>query len=310
MNLFKLIFLVLFLPLATVTGRRADHWVEGSCQPSGGLDYGTFHSEVVGGKVSYHILMPPSYSRDVFRRFPVIYWLHGTNGSSRGCAGISFVSNFYSSLMRSGRMPESIVVFPNGLDHGMWCDSADGSRRPESMLVLDLIPFIDKNYRTIISRQYRAIEGFSMGGYGAGRIGFKHNELFGAITMYGAGPLQNDFLVEDPKINPIPARRKVFRDVYGADMGYYEANLPSTLALKVLESSSLRSQPSLRIVVGSEDPLLAYNRMFSKKLNEDFGMSHLYTEVPRVGHDGRRVMESCESDTAEFYAKVFGDHSE
>lgn len=292
---------------ATVVDEDEEAWVTERCHDVEGLGYGTFYSAGAGGDVSYHILIPPSYNKDASREFPVIYWLHGTNGSSRGCGGVSFVANFYSGLMRNGRMPESIVVFPNGLDHGMWCDSYNGSRRPESMLISDLIPFIDKTYRTIRSRHHRAIEGFSMGGYGAGRIGFKHNELFGSITMYGAGPLQNDFFVHDPNINPIRARRKVFRDVYGSDMDYYESNLPLTMALKVLESSSIRSQPSLRIVVGNDDPLKRYNEIFSKKLNEELGIDHSYREVAGVGHDGRRIMEECAGETAEFYTKAFSE---
>jgi S-formylglutathione hydrolase FrmB len=301
----KWLFLVACLILTQRVEAGESEWVMPPCQTVDFLKYGKFHSETVGREASYHILLPPSYHDDANRKFPVIYWLHGSNGSSRGCAGMSFLAKFYFDLMLDGEVPEAIVVFPNGLDHGMWCDSADGSQRPESMLVYDLVPFIDATYRTIKLRQYRAIEGFSMGGYGAGRIGFKHNDLFVSITMYGAGPLQPNFLVNDPKINPLRARQKIFQDVYGSDMAYYVENLPSSLALNVLESSYLRNQPNVRIIVGADDFLRKYNAEFSKRLKEELGIFHTYKEISGVGHDARQVMLANKEGSAEFYAGAF-----
>lgn len=203
-------------------------------------------------------------------------------------------------------MPQAIVVFPNGRDHGMWCDSADGERNPESMLVEDLIPHIDEAYRTVAHRKGRAIEGFSMGGYGAGRIGFKHNSLFGSITMYGAGPVHMDFLAEDPNLQPVRARTKIFRDVYGADSDYYIANSPETLALKVLEASHLRSPPDLRIIVGKDDSLRDNNRLMSTKLKESLGLDHDYLEIAGVGHNADELVEAAKDSTIKFYQATFG----
>jgi S-formylglutathione hydrolase FrmB len=301
---------LLICSCAFQSARAEVNWVTPHCGAAKDVQYGTFYSDAAEGEVSYHVLLPPSYHKQTNRKFPVIYWLHGTNGSSRGCGGISFVADFYSRLMLQDQMPEAIVVFPNGLDHGMWCDAADGSQRPESMLIHDLIPFIDSTYRTIPTRRSRAIEGFSMGGYGAGRIGFKHSPLFGAITMYGAGPLQTDFLVDNPRINPLRVRQKIFREVYGADMDYYASNLPSSLALKVLEESHLRDQPSLRIVVGQDDALREYNELLSKKLREDLGLSHVYREIERAGHEAKKIVQACEDETAVFYTKLFAEREE
>lgn len=282
-------------------------WVSPPCPAAENVVYGVLASPAVGGEVSYHLMLPPAYVQEPDRRFPVIYWLHGTNGSSRGCGGVKLISNFYSHLMRGGHLPQAIVVFPNGLDHGMWCDSADGGQNPESMLVKDLIPHIDKAHRTIPSREGRAIEGFSMGGYGAGRIGLRHNGIFGAITMYGAGPLQRDFLKEDSNLQPVRARAKIFRDVYGADMDYFIANLPETLALKVLETSHSISRPDLRIIVGAGDPLREGNRLMSRNLKESFGLEHGYLEFPGVGHEASELVLAAKTSTIDFYRLVFAE---
>jgi enterochelin esterase-like enzyme len=298
-----------FILYAVTAGYARDksEWVSPPCLGMEDVEYGVLRSPATGGEVSYHILLPPAYEHDRRRRFPVIYWLHGTNGLSRGCGGIKFMANFYTQLMQDGLMPQSVVVFPNGLDHGMWCDSADGRQKPESMLVEDLIPHIDQSYRTIPSREGRAIEGFSMGGYGAGRIGFKHNSLFGAITMYGAGPLHMDFLKEDPKLQPVRARAKIFRGVYGADADYYIANQPESLALKVLEASHLRSPPDLRIVVGGDDWLKEDNKLLSIKLKESFGLDHDYLEFAGIGHKASELVRAAKDSTIRFYQSVFGE---
>lgn len=299
-----LFFSVVLLLLAPDCGRAGratwSDWVAGPC--GGPAEYTTFHSDSVGGDVSYHVMLPRSYANDHARRYPVIYWLHGTGG---GCRGVEVVADHCRKMMDSGEMPETIVVFPNGLGRGMWCDSRDGSRRPESMLVRDLVPHVDSTYRTQASRHGRAIEGFSMGGYGAGRIGFKHGDTFGCVTMYGAGPLHTNFLENDPNLQPLEARQKLFRHVYGSDADYYIENLPQTQVLKILESSHLREAPDIRIVVGEDDPLRDNNKSLSSHLTGELGIEHSYSEVEGVGHDAAGLLEAVREETGAFYRRNF-----
>ena len=58
----------------------------------------------------------------------------------------------------------------------------------ETIILKELVPHIDETYRTLASRQGRLIEGFSMGGYGAARLAFKHHEIFGAASILARGP--------------------------------------------------------------------------------------------------------------------------
>lgn len=73
----------------------------------------------------------------------------------------------YGEAMRTGKIPLMIMVFPNGLPMGMWCDWKDGAVKLETMFIEELIPHIDRSFRTQAKREGRVIEGFSMGGYGA-----------------------------------------------------------------------------------------------------------------------------------------------
>ncbi|MFC1596366.1 alpha/beta hydrolase [Planctomycetota bacterium] len=83
-----------------------------------------------------------------------------------------------------GRVSPMIVVMPNGLrGNTMYCDSRDGQYPVETVIINDLIPHVDATYRTVASREGRAVEGFSMGGFGAAHMGFKYPDLFGVVSI-------------------------------------------------------------------------------------------------------------------------------
>ena len=63
-------------------------------------------------------------------------------------------------------------------------------QRLEDMIINEVIPFIDKKYRTIPQGKYRAIAGLSMGSMQTSIIGFKHSELFSYIGIF-SGFIEN-----------------------------------------------------------------------------------------------------------------------
>lgn len=135
------------------------------------VTHDVFASASVKGDVSYHLYRPASYETDTNRRFPVVYWLHG---SGAGLPGIPSIAKRFDEAITSGKIPPCMVVFVNGLEMGMYVDWADGSAPVESMIIRDLLPHIDTTYRTRAESQGRLLDGFSMGGYGAARLGFKY----------------------------------------------------------------------------------------------------------------------------------------
>src|SRR5207253_4200599 len=68
------------------------------------------------------------------------------------------------------------IFLVQGLNTGWYVDAQDGQHPMESIVVKDLIAHVDSTYRTIATREGRAIEGHSMGGYGALHIGLKRSE--------------------------------------------------------------------------------------------------------------------------------------
>lgn len=236
----------------------------------------TFHSAAVGATVSYHVYLPDAYASAPERRFPVLYWLHGSNSVLTGIAPVSAI---FDAAIDQGRLPPLVVVFANGLPLGMWCDAESGLQPVESMLVEDLVAEVDARFRTRADPRARLVEGFSMGGYGAARMAFGHSTLFGAASMLGAGPLQLDFLVDDPNLQPIELRRRILGEVYGGSSAVFEARSPWRLA----EHNGLPAGYRLRQVIGELDFTLGPNRDFHAHLTQ-LGIAHEYVEVPGVGH--------------------------
>jgi enterochelin esterase-like enzyme len=260
-------------------------------------EYVVFYSASVDSEVSFHIFFPDEYNLGTSERFPAIYWLHGSGG---GREGIEPLVNHFSAAMKNGTMPLAIIVFPHGLPYGMWCDSKDGKQPVESMVINDLIPYIDQNFRTIGSRKGRIVEGFSMGGYGAARFGFKYPELFGGFSMLGAGPMQLDFSVVAPHNQAI--QPMIFRDVYGDDMEYFEAQSPWRLAEIYVRNVKYPSPK--RLVVGKEDFVYQANLDFHEHL-DSIGVSHQYREFENLGHKVLPLFNALGQTNWMFYRAVF-----
>lgn len=128
-------------------------------------------SALLGREVNYSVVLPPGYALPTSRarRYPVLYLLHGWGGQYD-----SWLTR--SSLRRYASEHQLIVVTPEG-GNG-WYTDAPGGAPYESHLLRELVPDVDRRFRTIANRRGRGIAGYSMGGYGALKLGFRHPELF------------------------------------------------------------------------------------------------------------------------------------
>ena len=259
----------------------------------------TFDSAAAKSKVSYHIYTPEQYDREKERRFPVLYWLHGTGG---GMEGVRYLAAHFDGAIRAGKTPPLLVVFANGLNASMWCDSKDGRVPMETVVVKELVPHVDATFRTIASREGRLIEGFSMGGYGAARLGFKYHDIFGAVSILAGGPLDREFA--GPRAIATPAERaRILQTVYGGDIDYFKAQSPWVLAEQ--NAAAVRGNTRVRQVIGDRDPTLSLNRVFDAHLTR-LGIPHGFTVLPAVAHDPRAVLDALGEGNWEFYRAVFG----
>ncbi|MFN7569988.1 MAG: alpha/beta hydrolase [Betaproteobacteria bacterium] len=284
-------------PTPTPTTCSAPTWVtKAAIAPN--VQFHTFASKSAGTTVSFHVYLPASYASSGTRTYPVLYWLHGTHG---GAQNISAVASTLSAAMSSGIMPEMVVVFVNGLPEGMWVDAKSGRTPVESVLVHDLIPYVDSLFRTIASREGRGIEGFSMGGYGAARLAMKHPGLFRVAVMIAAGPLDLDFQGPVAQVEPA-LRARIFSCVYGDDLDYYRQSSPMRIAES--NGSSVSGRVELMQLVGDRDVTYSNNVEFHLLLDR-LGVRHQFIVFPGIDHNPEALLAASLNARSALYSRVF-----
>lgn len=266
-----------------------------------GVSFHTFESAAAKAAVSYHLFTPAAYDRDPDRRFPVVYWLHGSGG---GLPGIPKVAARFAAAIEAGKAPPCLVVFVNGMPDGMYVDWKDGSAPLETIIVTELVPLIDAAYRTIATREGRLLDGYSMGGYGAARLGFKYPELFRAVSIMGGGPLQAD-LLDAPRAGGRRAEQ-VLERIYGGDPEYFRSVSPRVLAEQHADEIKLGSLT--RMVCGEQDNTFANNLDFHEHL-ERLGIPHTWTVLPGVDHDPLATLEALGDSNWDFYREAFAEQA-
>jgi enterochelin esterase-like enzyme len=283
-------------PAAKKNPAPESQWLDPNRSEPAGLKYRTFTSDLAGSDVSYLVYLPPDYETSPSRRYPVVYWLHGFEGNMR--AGAVFVKPLDSAI-RAGKAPATIVVLVNGLRASFYCDSPDGRRPVDRVITRELIPHVDQTYRTMAARETRAVEGFSMGGYGAAHLGFKHPELFGLVTIL-SGAL-TDSVEWGPLQPPQGGRRKM---MLATERAYFEANDLATVIRT--NADALRGRTRVRMAVGSEDTLRPNNEALHEFLTA-LKIDHDFEVVPQVAHDSRLVYEKLGERAFAWYRTAWPD---
>lgn len=259
----------------------------------GGTVYRTYPTPArgAGSIASYRLYLPPDYETSGTRRYPVIYFLHGASVDSKRPIVAGYVARIDAAI-RSGVMPPVIVVIPQGLNQNRWIDSRDGSKPMESIIIKNLVPHVDATYRTIATRQGRAIEGHSMGGFGALHTGFNNPDLFIAVTGNSPCCVMID----------APPAGEAYSSVYGNDRDYFTAMAPTTLATKNIAKVK---QQTIRIIIGTKDGLFPGAQWVHEQLT-NLAIQHEWLPVPESPHNHDQLLQYETFDTMAFYGKVFG----
>ncbi len=135
------------------------------------------HSEILGTDINFAVLLPSSYETDGDKTYPVVYMLHGYGDNYRSWNGRYLHANTRIQTLEGQGLSEMIYVFPNGFNT-YYCNYWSGKYNYMDMFVNELVPYIDKTFRTIPDREHRALTGYSMGGFGAMVLAEKHPEIF------------------------------------------------------------------------------------------------------------------------------------
>ncbi|MEV4349480.1 alpha/beta hydrolase-fold protein [Actinoplanes sp. NPDC049596] len=140
----------------------------------------SYVSAAMNKRVQFNVYLPQSYTRTTAKRFPVVYLLNGINGSNIEWEARD-MDAVLDKLIKDKGLEETIVVFPDG-GSGWYVDTSAGNYK--SMIVNEVLPLVDRSYRTIADREHRGISGVSMGGQGAFTVGLTNPDLFSSIASH------------------------------------------------------------------------------------------------------------------------------
>jgi enterochelin esterase-like enzyme len=260
------------------------------------ITHAMYHSAVMNVDIGYNIYLPPQYDTNPTQSFPVIYYCHANGGNESG-----EFENFadLDSAISSGQLPPMLIVWLNAGRNSKYMDAAPGSPMygvvmVETTIIHELIPHIDATYRTIASKEGRAIQGGSSGGMGSLRLAFKYPHLFSSV--FGIAPAVDDnasnVMEEEPELMPA---------MFNSDPYLFDQNTVFTMANN--NAANIRGLP-IHIAIGSLDSLLPYNQDLSATLDR-MGIPHDPLEIiSGSGHD-QRVLDGIGIENLQFAAKYF-----
>jgi len=146
---------------------------------------GSFFSQAMAGEeIHYFVHLPPCYVYTRDRNFPVLYLLHGWPMDEEHWVelGVEKIADEWSTRSMIGPL---IIVMPGVVNpHGLYINSSGGDHSMEGMVVDELVPLIDGNYRTWQDAAGRALGGISRGGVWALEIGLRNPDIFGIVGAH------------------------------------------------------------------------------------------------------------------------------
>jgi enterochelin esterase-like enzyme len=212
-------------------------WFNEPKNPQPGVVHKGYHSESMNKEVGYNIWLPPGYEGSS-KRYPVVYWLHGRNNTE---SSDGYPVNYLADGVANRTLPPMIMVFASGGSQTNYCDSYDGKYMGETTVIKELIPYIDQHYRTIASREGRAIQGMSMGGFGAMRLGLKYPYLFSSVVAFAGGYRWP----EEVTLNP----QKSYAEMFNDDPEIFRAIHPETWARRNVDQ--IRGKLAIQMYVAT-----------------------------------------------------------
>lgn len=155
-----------------------------------------FNSSLLNQAINYSIYLPPDYYVSN-RRYPVVYLLHGYGDNETGWVQFGEADRIADDKIKAGELPPMIIVMPNG-GATFYINDYQNKVRYEDMFVQELIPHIDSSFRTRTQREYRAISGLSMGGFGSLVLAMHHPDLFGSCAALSASARTDEVFAAIP----------------------------------------------------------------------------------------------------------------
>src|SRR5215213_6665373 len=228
-------------------------------------------SRLMAREMPYRVIFPNGYDakEKTGERHPVIYLLHGLGGHFDNWTDKTKLAEYAARY-------NFIIVTPEGGD-GWYTDSATArDDRYETYIADELIPEIDKKFRTAPDRNSRAIAGLSMGGYGAFKFALKYPEKFVLAGSF-SGALAATSLNE--KNTPAWIAKSI-TPVFGNETSEVRRANDIFRIVREMPAEKTKELPVFYFDCGTEDLFAQSNRDFMTLLAEK-KIRHEYRQLDR-----------------------------
>lgn len=216
----------------------------------GTVETKTFHSNALGKDMVYEVYLPPGYKDPANSsvHYPVVYLLHGDPGSYDDWIKVGEARVQADTLLAKKKVRPTIIVMPQG-SPSRFATSTEYVNGPlgkwETYTTRDLVQQVDNKYRTVASKNGRAIAGLSEGGYAAMNLGPRNRDVYGVIGSFSG------YFTEPANLPAI-----------GGNQSLAQRNSPATY-LSTLQGPL----PAIYFYVGGSDPpYTKENRSFAQQL--------------------------------------------
>ncbi|MFA9390587.1 MAG: esterase [Prolixibacteraceae bacterium] len=209
------------------------------------------------------VYTPPGYEESSKEKYPVLYLLHGAGGDEEAWMALGRASQIIDNLIAEGKAKPMIVVMPNGnvTQEAAPGEGIRGYYKPQFMepktmngeyegAFMDIINFVEKNYRVKADKANRAVAGLSMGGFHSLHISRYYPKTFDYVGLFSAAILPNE-----------QVQSKVYENIDGT-----------------LKTQMDNGYQLYWIGIGKTDFLYKNVTDYRKKL-DDMGMKYTYVET-------------------------------
>jgi len=257
--------------LFTVSGAAA---MDTADVPHGAVAEIFYYSSVLKTTRRMHIYTPPGYEAGN-AKYPVFYLLHGAGDSDDAWTSVGRAAFIFDNLLAAKKIKPMVVVMPAGHQPGIPFGAPPATPSPTPAVnpftnefISDMLPYVEKHYRTINDRQHRAIAGLSMGGNQTLDIAFTHLNLFADIGVFSSGATLGGGRGRAPAADAAPATPPPARPDWEA------------IHLADLNNASLKKGTKLIwLSTGKDDNLIAATRTTVEILKKH-GFEPVFIESP------------------------------
>jgi enterochelin esterase-like enzyme len=171
--------------------------------PHGHVDQVLFASPSTGTQRRAFVYTPPGYDKNQRERYPVLYLQHGWGEDETAWANQGRANLIMDNLIAEGKTRPFIIVMTYGMTNDVRPGSPGGlssfNIKPfQTVLVNELIPYVDSHFRTLADQRHRAMAGLSMGGFETKLITSANLDKFAYIGLFSGGTFSLDDVNKTP----------------------------------------------------------------------------------------------------------------